>query len=60
MGEMSIAILRKLIFIGLLLLTYLLVDRLVLPGFNTPKVISGDPKAIAVLLGLLSVAVALA
>jgi len=60
MNEIGVAILRKVIFILLLLLTYTVVDRKFLAGFNTPEVLKNDPKAIAVLLGLLSVAVALA
>jgi hypothetical protein len=60
MTEIGIAILRKVIFIGLLLLTYVVMDRGFLSGFSTPGVLKDDPKAIALLLGLLSVAVALA
>lgn len=54
------AVIRKLLFILVLLGTYLVFDRLLLRGFNTPEVLKDDPKAIAVLLGLLAVAVALA
>lgn len=53
------AIARKEIFVVLLLLTYSVVDGLFLRGFKTPEVLKDDPKAIALLLGLLSVAVAL-
>ena len=60
MNEIGIAILRKVIFITLLLVTYLLVDRGMLHGFNTTEAIKDDPKAISVLLGLLAIAVALA
>ena len=59
MGEIWIAILRKAIFIALLLLTYVLVDRTLLKGFHTGEVVKNDPKAIAVLLGLLSIAISL-
>ncbi len=59
MTEIALAVLRKAVFIGLLYITYRLIDRFELGGFNTPEVLKDDPKAIAVLLGLLSVAVAL-
>lgn len=60
MPEIGAAILRKVIFIALLFIAYLVMDRGFLRGFQTAKVLKDDPKAIAVLLGLLSVAVALA
>lgn len=60
MAEIGIALLRKVLFIALLLGTYLLVDRKLLPGFNTPEVIKHDPKAVAVLLAGLAIAVSLA
>ncbi|MGD0012921.1 MAG: hypothetical protein ABSD56_00635 [Bryobacteraceae bacterium] len=58
--EMGIAILRKVIFIVLLLISYEVIDRGFLGGFDTATVLKNDPKAIALLLGLLAVAVALA
>jgi hypothetical protein len=60
MELIGVAILRKVVFILLLLITYLVIDRGLLNGFDTPKVLADDPKAIGVLLGLLAVAVALA
>lgn len=60
MSDIYVAILRKVIFILLLLGTYVVVDRTLLPGFHTPEVLKDDAKAIALLLGLLSLAVALA
>jgi hypothetical protein len=58
--EVGIAVLRKVIFIALLLMTYAVVDRWILRGFDTAQEVRDDPKAIAVLLGLLSIAVAMA
>lgn len=60
MNEVAIAILRKGIFIVLLLGSYIVIDRLLLSGFDTPKAIKDDPKAISLLLGLLAIAVSLA
>ena len=58
--DILVAILRKLIFIALLLGTYELIDRFLLKAFDTAQVIKDDPKAIALLLGLLACAIALA
>ena len=60
MDLMWTAILRKLIFVALLLGTYELIDHALLRGFNTPEVLKDDPKAIALLLGMLAIAVAVA
>lgn len=60
MDQLLIAVYRKLVFIAILLLSYLLLDRGVLHGFSTPEVLKHDPKAIALLLGMLSLAVAIA
>jgi hypothetical protein len=59
MPEIGIAILRKVIFIIILILTYFVVDKGILHGFDTPKAIKDDPKAISLLLGLLGIAIAL-
>jgi hypothetical protein len=60
MNEILLAILRKAIFIALIVITYWGVDRFLFDGFDTVKELKGDPKAIALLLGLLAVAAALA
>jgi len=60
MNEIGIAILRKVIFIALLLVTYVVIDRGLLNNFNTAEVLKDDAKAISVLLGLFALAVALA
>ncbi len=57
--EIIVAIARKGLFILLLLIAYFLFDRFELKGFKTREVLRNDPKAIALLLGLLAVAVAL-
>ena len=57
--EMLTAISRKALFIILLLIAYFIFDRFELKGFKTREVIAHDPKAIALLLGLLAVAIAL-
>jgi hypothetical protein len=54
------AIARKLIFVVLLFGSYEIFDHFMLHGFSTPEVLKNDAKAIALLLGLLAVAVALA
>lgn len=54
------AILRKFIFVVLLFAAYEIFDRFILTGFHTPEVLKDDAKAIALLLGLLAVAIALA
>jgi hypothetical protein len=60
MDLMCTAILRKCVFIALLLAAYEIIDHVFLRGFKTPEVLADDPKAIALLLGMLAVAVALA
>ena len=60
MGEIETAVLRKLAFMILLLVGYLVVDRWILTGFRTPEVLRTDAKAIAHLLGMLALAFALA
>jgi hypothetical protein len=60
MNEIAIAIMRKVIFIALILITHYGVDRFLLNGFDTAKELKGNAIAIALLLGLLAVAVALA
>ena len=59
MNEILTAIGRKVIFIILLLVTYWIVDHTLLNGFDTAMEIKNDPKAIALLLGLLSISIAL-
>ena len=53
------ALLRKLLFVVMLLLVYVFVDRTVLRSFDTAKEIAHDPKAIAILLGSICIAAAL-
>lgn len=60
MDMMTIALLRKALFLAMLLGAYLFVDRRLLRRFDTAEAIKDDPKAIALLLGLLAVAAALA
>jgi hypothetical protein len=57
--QMGLALLRKSLFAGLLLAVYLYIDRRMLNRFDTAEVLQHDPKAIAILLGLLSLSVAL-
>ncbi len=59
MTEVLVAILRKALFIGLLYGAYFFLDRFELAAFNTAELLKNDPKAAALLLGLLSIAVAL-
>ena len=60
LAEFITALVRGLMFIGMELGAIYLIDRVFLKGFNTVEEIKGDPKAIALLLGLLAVALALA
>jgi hypothetical protein len=60
MEQIGIAVLRKLIFILLLLVAYLVIDRGLLHGFKTHELLKDDARAVALLLGLLGLAVALA
>ena len=59
MDAILTALLRKFIFMCILFGGYYFLDRFILSGFNTGKVIANDPKAIAILLGLVCLAVAL-
>lgn len=58
--EMLLALERKVLAIALILATYLIVDRWFLGSFDTAKAIRNDPKAVAGLLGAITLAVALA
>jgi hypothetical protein len=58
--EVLTAIIRKVMFIGLLGVTYKLADRYILAGFETVEVLKTNAVAIALLLGLLAIAAALA
>jgi hypothetical protein len=60
MDQIAIAVLRKLIFIVLLLVTYLVIDRVFLHGFKTHELLKDNAVAVALLLGLLGLAVAFA
>ena len=53
------ALLRKLLFVVMLLLVYVFADKSLLRGFDTAKEIAHDPKAIAILLGSICIAAAL-
>jgi len=57
--QMGIALLRKALFAAELLTIYIIVDRWIFQVFNTPERIKDAPIAIALLLGLLAIAVAL-
>ena len=54
------AMLRKTIFIFLLFVAYKIADHFEFKSFNTDEVICSDPKAISLLLGLISISIALA
>jgi len=60
MEDVLIAIMRKVLFMVLLYGGYALFDKLELRGFVTREVLKGDAKAVALILGLLSIAIALA
>ncbi len=59
MADIFVAILRKALFTALLYGAYVFIDRLELAAFNTAELLKNDPKAAALLLGLLSIAIAL-
>lgn len=54
------AILRKVIFMGLLYLGYRLIDAYYFKAFDTDEVIKNDPTAISIILGLFALALAFA
>jgi hypothetical protein len=58
--DILLAVLRKLIFIALLFGGWIFIDRFYLTGFKIEEVLKDDQKAIAILLGLLAVALAIA
>jgi hypothetical protein len=60
MDQIGIAVLRKVVFILLLLVTYLIIDRGLLHGFKTHELLKDNAVAVALLLGLLGLAVAFA
>ena len=59
MNDILVALLRKGLFAVLLFMVYFAFDRIEMKGFSTREVLKDDPKAIALLFGLLAVAVAL-
>lgn len=59
MNEILIAMSRKMIFVLLLWISYKLFDKFELKGFDTCELLKQDSKAVALLLGLLSIAIAL-
>jgi len=60
METVSIAILRKIIFLVLFFGAWISFDKYYLTAFDTVEVLKNDPKAVAILLGLVSIAAALA
>jgi hypothetical protein len=54
------AVLRKVIFMSIIVGAWLAFDKYYLVTFDTWEVLKNDPKACAILLGLLAVAFALA
>jgi uncharacterized membrane protein YjfL (UPF0719 family) len=60
MNELAMAAGRKVMTLALVMLTYLVFDGVILRGFKTREKLKDDPKAIAMLLGAFSIAVALA
>lgn len=59
MENALIAIVRKLIFAVFVVGGLILFDKFYLTGFNTWEAIKDDPKAIAILLGLLALSISL-
>jgi hypothetical protein len=55
-----IAILRKLIFMGMLFGVFRLIDIFYLKAFDTDEVIKDDPKAIAIIIAGIALALAFA
>jgi uncharacterized membrane protein YjfL (UPF0719 family) len=60
METILIAILRKLIFAVVIIGGFIAIDKFYLTGFNTWEVIKDDPKAVAILLGFIVLALAFA
>ena len=60
MEDVLLAIGRKVIFAILVIVGFVLFDKYYLKGFDTWEVIKNDPKAIAILLAGLIVALAFA
>ena len=60
MEDVLLAIGRKVIFAILVIVGFVLFDKYYLKGFDTWEVIKNDPKAIAILLAGLIVALAVA
>lgn len=58
--DILLAILRKVIFIALVFGAWRIFDVYYCKAFDTDEVLKDDAKAIAILLGLLAIAIALA
>lgn len=60
MEELIVALLRKVLVMVLFFGGWIAFDKFYLATFDTVEVLKGDPKAVALLLGLMSVAFSLA
>lgn len=60
MDMMFQAVIRKLIFMLLLFVSYVVFDSTILRGFDTREVLKDDPKALAILLAGFCIALAYA
>ncbi len=58
-GQIITAAARKAMTILLMFVAYFFFDRFELKNFKTREILKNDPKAVALLLGLLAIAIAL-